>query len=50
MLAPFIAGMAQGALVPPMVFAAAPLLAILACWSLPETKGRTLKDTLDLDD
>ncbi|XP_028166128.1 organic cation transporter protein-like [Ostrinia furnacalis] len=49
MLAPFVAGMAQGAWVPPLVFATAPLLAIVACCCLPETKGRKLADSIDLD-
>ncbi|XP_037868070.1 organic cation transporter protein [Bombyx mori] len=45
MLAPFIAGLtATGPWIPPTVFGLVPFAAAVACYCLPETRGKKLKD------
>ncbi|XP_059047546.1 organic cation transporter protein-like [Achroia grisella] len=47
MIAPFIAGYKGALWLPPTIFSLVPLLAVLACLCLPETKGKKLADHLD---
>ncbi|XP_052750909.1 organic cation transporter protein-like [Galleria mellonella] len=47
MIAPFIAGYRGAVWLPPTVFSLAPLLAVVACICLPETKGRKMADHID---
>ncbi|XP_013191047.2 organic cation transporter protein [Amyelois transitella] len=47
MLAPFVAGASGGPWVAPTIFAIAPLIAAVAVWFLPETKGKKLMDHLN---
>lgn len=47
-LAPFVAGLKTESIwLPPIIFGVAPLVAVAACWTLPETKGKKLTDTID---
>lgn len=47
MLAPFVAGLNVVApWLPPAAFAIVPLIAALACYLLPETRGKKLSDHL----
>lgn len=48
MIAPFIGGLGvTTAWLPPVVFAVAPVVAILAICCLPETRGKKLEDHLE---
>lgn len=48
MLAPFIAALrVQAFWIPPVVFTVAPVIGLVACWYLPETKGKKLADHLE---